>query len=217
MMENDPKQALIEHWYRPLDGFEAQEGTIQFLRSRLLPHAQLHEVAFESKRGDHQRLLCLVLSQPDGTWHVNTANNISGARRRICQGEEPHVLLAGGNLNGHLHLHGHVVDGDQEATRIRLVFHNGRTLEDTVQDGLVLFVPEQGFPLPTQVELYDSAGNLVGTHPWPYIHPSARSHFPEPSSLTNRLTSASFSDACLEDQAPGQAKTSLDPGEPPEC
>jgi hypothetical protein len=58
-------------------------------------------------------------------------------------------------------------------------------VEDTVQNGLVLFAPEQGIPLPIQVELYNSAGNLVNAHPWPYL----RSGFPKFNSFPFPLDS----------------------------
>ncbi len=193
MAKNDPEAVIKETIMDALrtgpipDDFQARKGTFQFFRSRLLPNSQLHEVTFENNRGEHQRFLCLAVQEPDGTWQMVLSCNISGINHVLRSGDEPHVELGGSNL----WMGGYVVDCGQGVTHVRLVSGNGNILEDTVQDGLVVFAPEQGIPLPIQVELYDSAGNLVGTHPWPYIPPSIRSqfyekirsYFPEPDSF----------------------------------
>lgn len=187
MAENDPKEVIMKALCSPPipEEFQAQEGTFHFFRSRLLPHSQLHEVTFKNRKGEHQRFLCLTVRMSDGTWSM-VSSGIIASTHALQPGEEPHACLSGSNL----WMDGYVVDGDREVTHVRLVSGNGHVLEDTIQDGLIVFTPKQGIPLPVKVELYDHAGNLVGSHPWPYIPPPLRSQFykmirpsfPEPDS-----------------------------------
>ena len=51
-----------------------------------------------------------------------------------------------------------------------MVAANGGVLEDVVQDGVVMFVTDQEFQIPSKVELYDRSGNMVGTHTFPRSH-----------------------------------------------
>ena len=59
---------------------------------------------------------------------------------------------------------GRVLDQGLGVIRVRVLSANNIVLEDTVQDGLVLFVTDQEVRGPLRVELYDRSGNVVGTH-----------------------------------------------------
>lgn len=185
MAKHDPKDSIMEAFGTYPEALQPQKGTLRFLRSRLLPHAQLHEVTFEKHNGSHDQYLYLVVQDSDGLWDV--VGVVSSTRNDLFPGEEPHVVLNGSNLN----LYGYVIDGDQEVTQVRIMVTDGTILEDTVQDNLVLLIPEQGIPCPIRhIELYNSMENLVSSHLFPYLHPAmrarfynaVRAHFPDPDS-----------------------------------
>jgi len=48
---------------------------------------------------------------------------------------------------------------------VRLIEPSGHVLEDTVQDGLVLFWEDQYIGLPLTAELYNQANELVSSQP----------------------------------------------------
>lgn len=51
-----------------------------------------------------------------------------------------------------------------EGTTVRLRCANGLVLEDTVDDGLVLFLTDRRVQLPVSAELRDAHGNAVVVH-----------------------------------------------------
>ncbi len=57
-----------------------------------------------------------------------------------------------------------MLDYGLEVVRVRLISENGIVLEDTVQDGLALFISDRWVERPLQVELYDRSEKLVGRH-----------------------------------------------------
>jgi len=57
-----------------------------------------------------------------------------------------------------------VSDNGLGVTLARLISNNGVVLEDTVENGMILFVTNQNVEMPVQVELYDGASKLVGSH-----------------------------------------------------
>lgn len=59
---------------------------------------------------------------------------------------------------------GRVLDNGLNVVRVRLLSANGITLEDMVQDGLVLFVSDRWVQRPVHMELYDRSKALVGMH-----------------------------------------------------
>jgi len=72
--------------------------------------------------------------------------------------------LAGEELWNPLHycyVFGEVVANGLAIVRVRLLSANGVILEDTVEDGLVVFLSNQPLVPPVQAELYDRAGELV--------------------------------------------------------
>ncbi len=202
MTEHDPKQAIIDYVSQPLGplepspppppdmqgqgpqpwrattrsggGLGARASTVQFLQQRSLPDRQLHLVAFENEAGQRDQWLCCVLQDRPGHWRFAGGANIGSAKSMPVR-SHPWANLAGGWKGDLLWAGGRVLDNGLDVVRVRLISENGVTLEDTVEDGLVLFVIDQWVQRPLQVELYDRAGNLVGTHqalPWQPPHPT---------------------------------------------
>jgi hypothetical protein len=193
MTESDAKQAIIDYIslpQAPLEpspplppgvqpqgrpgmirrggGLGARVATIRFLQERSLPDRQLHYVAFENEEGDQEHWLCCVLQEMPGHWRfVGGANmsNVETMPRRAYAWAN----LAGGWNDKLLWAGGRVLDNGLNVVRVSLISDNGIVLEDTVQDGLVMFVSDQWVQGPLRVELYDASGNVVGTHqalPW---------------------------------------------------
>lgn len=165
MIEAGPKQAIIECLCSPLEGKEAREETLRFFQSRFLSNRQMHEITFEDMQGQPQRWICVVAQTAEGAWLMVGGANITGLKHWPW-GDKPWVNLAGGNL-GDFWLGGYVLQREQDIVRVRLISRNGNSLEDEVQDDLVLFLTEHEMPAPIRVELYDRRGNLINTHFWP--------------------------------------------------
>ena len=190
MAEHDPKQAITEYVGLPLGivqsnppfpvpaqgqtfqgelrcggGLGAQEGTIRFFQERRLSDRQLHEITFEDEAGQHQHWLCFVVQDQQGGWYMVGGANYSDDPRHSPVRSHPWVNLAGGGWEDHFWAGGLVLNNGLDVVRVRLISKNGKVLEDLVQDGLVLFITDQKIQVPVQVELYDRAGNRVGTHP----------------------------------------------------
>ena len=54
--------------------------------------------------------------------------------------------------------------GERKGTWAAAIIEERARLEDTVEDGLVLFLTDQAIVLPVQVELYDDTNTLVSRH-----------------------------------------------------
>jgi hypothetical protein len=77
--------------------------------------------------------------------------------------EQPDPAEALWNAFNPFYAYGEVVDHGFDIVRVRLISPNGLMLEDTVQDGLVLFVSDQPIFTPLQAELYNRTGQLVSS------------------------------------------------------
>jgi hypothetical protein len=196
----DPKQAIIDHISRPLaplepspplppniqlqgkpgmirrgGGLGAKAETVRFLQERSLRDRQLHLVVFENEEGKQGQWLCCVLQDVSSYWSFAGGANV-GSVETMPGRSYPWANLAGGWKGNLFWAGGRVLDNGMNVVRVRLISDNGIVLEDTVQDGLVLFVSDQWVQRPLRVELYDNAGNVVGTHqalPWKPPHPTA--------------------------------------------
>ncbi len=187
MTGNDPKQVIIEYISQPLGpiepepplppGFERKEPqgilrkggglgakvqTILFLQERSLPDLQLHAVTFENEDGQQEYYIWCVRQDMPGHWRSAGGANFHPTEN-ISRGR-PWVNLAGGWNRDFLWAGGCVLDNGHDVVRVRLISENGIVLEDTVQDGLALFLSNRWVERPLQVELYDRSGKLVGTH-----------------------------------------------------
>ena len=199
MIESNPKQVIIEYISRPLaplelapppppdaplqgqpgmirrgGGLGAKVATIHFLQERNLPNRQLHIVTFENEEGYHDQWLCCVLQDRPKHWRYAGGANIGHVNEMPRRGY-PWVNMAGGWKGNLLWAGGHVLDNGLDVVRVRLISENGIILEDTVQDGLVLFITDQWVQRPLQVELYNRSGKMVGTHqvlPWKSPQPT---------------------------------------------
>lgn len=192
MEENDPRQVVIDYISRPQGpiieestqpmpsgegrawrgitrapgGLGAKASTIQFLQQRSIPDRQLHLVTFEDEEGRLASWFCCVLLEPSGHWRFAGGANVGGVEG-MPKRDAPWVNMGGSWKKNLFWAGGRVLDNGLNVVRVQLVAENGIILEDTVQDGIVMFVSNETLPLPVQVELYDGSGKLVGTHTFP--------------------------------------------------
>lgn len=57
-------------------------------------------------------------------------------------------------------------DAGRGVSRVRLTDADGRTFEDTVEEGVVLFMSDEPVAMPMRLDLYDADGRVVGTDEW---------------------------------------------------
>ena len=163
MPENDPKQVIIDYISEPLGqiepepplppgierkgpqpvsrkggGLGAKAQTIRFLQQRTLPDLQLHALTFENEDGRQEYYFWCVRQDVPGHWRSAGGANYHPAES-ISRGY-PWVNLAGGWSRNLLWAGGRVLDDGLDVVRVRLISENGIVLEDTVQDGLALFI-----------------------------------------------------------------------------
>ena len=67
-------------------------------------------------------------------------------------------------MPNHFYAGGFVADHGQGVTTVRLIAKSGTTIDDTVEEGMVLFLTDQSIDLPIEAELYDQEGTLVYKH-----------------------------------------------------
>src|SRR5262245_32575582 len=156
MTHTDPYAALLEHVANPAF-YGAQLQSVHVLKQRALPGRQLYGVTFTSTQGREVFCVCELRQQDDGAWsaHGSAGGGLGGPAE-----ETPRANLGGspgGNASGGYF--GGLVQGDPagEVTRVRLVSADGVILEDTVEEGRILFLAERPVGLPLSAELYDQA------------------------------------------------------------
>src|SRR6266568_4105175 len=138
-------------------------ATIKVLKARHDPGYQVQYVVVHDTTGQHWHFT-LLLVQKQGFWFVKTL--AGGPEEVLNESPELHdcpwIRLQELYVANEFHAFGEVLDKGYQIVRVRLLDQSGLVLEDTVQDGIVLFLSEQ---LPTvpplQLELYNDAGRLV--------------------------------------------------------
>ena len=183
MAHSDARQAIIERLTRPpgrllserpsaggwtaqlrrAGGAEADPSTIRFLKERSVGGKQLHAVAFQTIAGHSRHFVIGVVHDRTGAWEVS---GMAGGGGSDPHRDRPWVNFAGWGWPGGFSGGGRVVgSGCEEATRVRLRFKNGVELEDTVDDGLVLFIADRVVKVPASADILDSAGLPMASHP----------------------------------------------------
>jgi len=73
----------------------------------------------------------------------------------ICAGFGPQDFTGGGHVVG---------DGAEKAASVRLTFANDIVIEDTIDNGVVLFYEPHNVVMPTDVTIVDDGGNVLATY-----------------------------------------------------
>jgi hypothetical protein len=146
---------------------DAQPDSLAFVKMRALGSRRLYAVTFTDTTGRRVFFIChLVLNERDGAWRFEGGAG-GGSEDGNPRRGFPWVNLGGGGWPSRFYAGGRVVEDDAATvTRVRLRAANGVTLEDTVDNGIALFLTDDTVSPPVRAELLDSAGALVSQHDW---------------------------------------------------
>jgi hypothetical protein len=143
-------------------GLDARPETIQFGKMRALTRRQVHAVTFETQAGRRMRFICCVRQDKAGKWQL--MGGAGGGGDSGPHRDHPWVNLGGGGGPLQFYAGGQVSEQGAEVVRVRLRAANGTVLEDTVEDGVVLFVTDDPVQAPIAAELLDRGGHVVRQH-----------------------------------------------------
>jgi len=139
-------------------------ATIQFLKARIHLCEQLHYVTFQDTL-ERQWFFTYFLSQThNGSWYIShgggSPHEPDDLPEMLSQ-PLPWLRLTSGSIGGTFHAGGEVIDKGFDIVRVCLVSQSGSILEDTVEDGLVLFQGTSMVITPMQAELYNRANEII--------------------------------------------------------
>jgi hypothetical protein len=102
----------------------------------------------------------------DGAWQVigGSGGSAEEPPESAPKRGHPWVNLGGGGWPRQFYAGGAIEEDNGAVARVLLRSANGIELEDTVEQGEVLFLSDDVIQTPLEVELYDGAGNLAGSH-----------------------------------------------------
>jgi hypothetical protein len=183
-MAHDPREAVIQQLcappaiptsertseggitlttFAPGVPWSADPNTVVFRKERDGTRTRLFNVSYSDTSGQAHVDIVGVTRQPDGSWLATGSAGGSGykpARDKPWVNFGgwwgPDVFCAGGDLVG---------SGAELARHVQLVFGDGTVIEDTVDDGLVLFLIERGVQPPATARILGANGDLLATHP----------------------------------------------------
>lgn len=141
-------------------GEGADPATVQFVKSRAFPGCQLHYLQFATREGRHQHMLIRTRRQAGGSW---VADPIGGGAGLGPNRPRPWVNFAA-QWNTNLFAAGGPVTGAEAAHLVRLTFADGTTLQDVVQNGVVLLFASPGVTFPATVEILNVAGAILARY-----------------------------------------------------
>jgi len=186
-MPDDPREAVLERLCAPpgtatrqstatsgvatavVGGMppSADRSTIVFRKERSCTQKRVYAVSYDDTEGQRHFDIVGVDQQPDGSW---SAGGGAGGSGKGPIRDRPWVnfggwwgvdlFCAGGEVIG---------TGADQARRVRLSFADGTTVEDTVDDGVVLFLVEHGVQFPATASILDASGTVLATHESPGV------------------------------------------------
>jgi hypothetical protein len=147
--------------------FRMRPEALHFVKNREVSGHQLWyvtcEVASGQKGTARWHWTVLVTQEQPGRW---SAQCVAGG-----SGESPLFGYPWANLGGHwgpdgFRAGGTVEDAGRGVARVTLTDVDGRTFEDTVDNGVVLFFSDEPVTMPMRVRLFDPAGRVVTSEEW---------------------------------------------------
>lgn len=179
-MSHTPEHAIFE-WLahpnlkgpegRPLP-FRVLADTIQLVKMRGAPHRQLWYVTCNADGGstgtEHWQWTMLVSHEDPDRWSAHGVAGGGGVGDLPPRGF-PWANLGGSWGRNGFRAGGTVEDAGMGVSRVRLTDSQGRTFEDTVDEGVVLFLSDEAVAMPMRVDLLDAAGRGVATDDWGFV------------------------------------------------
>ena len=144
--------------------------TVRFIKHRDIPPGQMWYVTCDADGGsrgtEHWRWTVETSRDEQGRW---VANGVSGGN-----GPSPRRGSPWANLGGHwgssgFRAGGTVEDAAARIARVRLTDVEGRSFEDIVENGVVLFSSDHSVAMPMRLELIDREGGVVETDEWGFV------------------------------------------------
>ena len=140
----------------------AVRETVRILKSRPFAAGELHAVAFETREGSSRTWVVRTFSQAAGCYEVLP---IGGGGGGTPHREQPWVNVATQWGSSYFRAGGEVTgDGAGAARLVRMRFANAVVLEDDTEGDWVLFEAMQGVKFPADVEIFDTAGDLLSSY-----------------------------------------------------
>jgi hypothetical protein len=141
---------------------DADPATVRFRKSRAFGSCELHSVTFINRQGMPMRALARAWRQPGGDW---AAAPMGGGSGRGPHRPRPWVNFAAQWNSEMFAAGGEVIGADCEQARlVRLGFADGTVLEDSVDDGVVLFFAAAGVAFPARVEVFGDGGAVLASY-----------------------------------------------------
>lgn len=180
-MSHTPRHAIREWlgefrgpWHPPRTGpSRMRPETVRFVRSKDLPPRQMWFVTCEADGGsrgtERWHWTGEASRDHEGRW---TAYGVSGGSGGACLRGRPWANLGGNWGRRGFRAGGTVEDAGAGIARVRLTDREGRTFEDTVENGVVLFSSEEPVATPMRLELIDANGHVVDTDEWGFVDES---------------------------------------------
>jgi hypothetical protein len=155
-----PRRAAVT--YHSDFPFDVDASTVVFRKERGIEGRRVYAVTFEDAFARQNRYIFPVERHADGRWSVVGG---SGGSAYDPERSRPCVNLAGGGWPQHFYAGGRLLGPELGVASVRLRFANEVLLEDTVDDGLVLFLTGLRVELPALAELCDRNQQVVRTDP----------------------------------------------------
>ena len=140
----------------------ADLATVRYLKVRETDNHRCLAIEWHDETGVYWSGILGVSQRPDARWDVDGGGWGEGPTPDLAI-NEPRAYLAG-SWNDHFCLGSWVYDPTGIVTLARLVSADTVLAEDTVDDGVVVFLGEVPLGPNPMVELYDSEGHLVARH-----------------------------------------------------
>lgn len=146
------------------------QDTVRFVKKRDAPPRQLWWVTYEADGGwrgiGHWRWTVMATQEEPGRWSAHGVAGGGGAKGDLPAKGHPWADLGGTWGRDGFRVGGTVEDAGKSLARVRLTDVEGRTFDDKVDHGIVLFLSDEPVAMPMRVDLYDADGRVVGTDEW---------------------------------------------------
>lgn len=152
--------------------FRALPDTVRFLKKREVPHRQLWYVTCDADGGPRgterwHRTVLVSHEEPD-RWSAHGVAGGGGVGDLPARGF-PWANLGGNWGRQGFRAGGTVEDAGKTVSRVRLTDSEGSTFQDTVDDGVVLFMSDEPVAMPMRVDLFDVDGRVVAVDEWGFV------------------------------------------------
>jgi hypothetical protein len=168
--ENAIREWLARFQVQPVNSsvtIRMRPDTAQLVKKREAPPHQLWYVTCEGEIGDESgrywEWTVLATEEESGRW---SASGVAGASGGCPERGLPWVNLGGSWGPPGFRAGGTVEDAGAGIARVRLTDAQGLIFEDTVDDGVVLFISDRSVATPLRVDLLDADGRVVRSDEW---------------------------------------------------